>query len=278
MAKAPAGACGREGSDGSRRLNRAMPRRKCQKNPEIPKSGRGGEWVYYMRGRTQCRRRYVKPRDPRTAKQLAARARLGASSKEWSQGQALTESDRAACGAVGGRIKSRTRLGQWGWLTGQQWFVKRVCAGGAWSVEREAAQGGDPKAEGRRAEEGRNPMRVGDDRRGVCGVGGWSRGRRGRSTWEWCRSGWLAVPSQCRECLGLRRGQVECRGKPPMDADGHRFRRLGRRQAAWGDLRPEGDRSSWHTAAEFARRRASKVTVTRAKLGSVPVASKGLLP
>lgn len=67
-----------------------MPRCKRQQNPKIPKSGRDGEWVYYLRGRTPCRRRYVVPRDPRTSKQLQVRAKLGAASKEWSYSQALT--------------------------------------------------------------------------------------------------------------------------------------------------------------------------------------------
>ena len=49
-----------------------------------PRSGRRGEWVYYMRGNKQCRRRYVRPRDPRTPAQLRVRQTFGAASKAWS--------------------------------------------------------------------------------------------------------------------------------------------------------------------------------------------------
>ena len=40
---------------------------------DIPKSGRLGKWVFYMRGRKQCRRRWVQPKDPRTPGQLESR-------------------------------------------------------------------------------------------------------------------------------------------------------------------------------------------------------------
>ena len=43
---------------------------------DIPKSGRDRRWVYYMRGRKLCRRKYVIPMDPRTPGQLRARAAL----------------------------------------------------------------------------------------------------------------------------------------------------------------------------------------------------------
>ena len=42
--------------------------------PGVPKSGRFGGWVYYVVGGKQRRRRYIKPKDPRTPKQLASRA------------------------------------------------------------------------------------------------------------------------------------------------------------------------------------------------------------
>lgn len=48
------------------------------------RSGRRGQWVYYMRGNKQCRRRYVCPRDPRTPGQLRSRQTFGAASKAWS--------------------------------------------------------------------------------------------------------------------------------------------------------------------------------------------------
>jgi hypothetical protein len=43
-----------------------------------PKSGRWGQWVYYLRSKKQCRRRYVRPHDPPTPGQLRRGAALGA--------------------------------------------------------------------------------------------------------------------------------------------------------------------------------------------------------
>jgi hypothetical protein len=192
-----------------------------QKLVDIPKSGREGEWVYYMRGRTQCRRRYVVPRDPRTAKQLVAREKLGAAAKEWSHSPAMTEGERAACRTAGGKVKSRTRLGQWGWLTGQQYFVAVRCRADDGRVEREERRGGNPNAEGRGPKEGRIPNCAEKRRRGSWGMVALGRGRRRRSTWEWCRSGWLAVPWQGRMGKKGTMMNVECgrQGQGPLTAD-----------------------------------------------------------
>jgi hypothetical protein len=48
------------------------------------KSGRCGDWVWYLRGNRQCRRRWAKPNDPKTPGQLRSRARLAAASTEYS--------------------------------------------------------------------------------------------------------------------------------------------------------------------------------------------------
>ena len=95
---------------------------------DSPKSGRWGDSVFYMRGNKQCRRRYVVPRDPRTAGQLRARAAFGAASKTWSHSQELTEEQREAWRTEAAKVQSRPRLGQSGPLTGQQHFVGRKCA------------------------------------------------------------------------------------------------------------------------------------------------------
>ena len=42
------------------------------------KSGRCGDWVWYVRGSKQCRQRWAKPKDPKTPAHLRCRARLAA--------------------------------------------------------------------------------------------------------------------------------------------------------------------------------------------------------
>jgi hypothetical protein len=78
-----------------------------------------------MRNGKQCRRRYVKPRDPRSAKQLASRSTFAAASKAYSQ--TLTEEQREQRRAAGANIRSRPRLGQSGPLTGQLYHIGRAC-------------------------------------------------------------------------------------------------------------------------------------------------------
>jgi len=80
---------------------------------------RCGGWVYYVLPDSRpWRRLWVKPRDPRTPKQRSCRARLGAASSYYSA--SLTDRQQDACIAAGAKVRSRPRLGQWGWLTGQQ--------------------------------------------------------------------------------------------------------------------------------------------------------------
>ena len=88
------------------------------------RSGRCGDWVYYLLpGGEQYRRRWVRPKDPRTPAQRQSRGRLGAASRKYSAG--LPDRERAAWIAAGARRQSRPRLGQSGPLTGQQYFVQR---------------------------------------------------------------------------------------------------------------------------------------------------------
>ena len=90
------------------------------------RSGRCGDWVWYMLGGKQFRRLWVTPHDPRTPSQLHWRARLRAVSRRYSR--ALTDQQQNACIAAGAKRRSRPRLGQWGWLTGQQYWVGKQCA------------------------------------------------------------------------------------------------------------------------------------------------------
>ena len=87
------------------------------------KSGWCGDWVWYMRGRKQCRRRYARPRDPETLEQMRSRGRFGAASGNYSKW--LTDEQHEACIAAGAKIRSRTRLGQSGPLTGQQYWIRK---------------------------------------------------------------------------------------------------------------------------------------------------------
>jgi hypothetical protein len=91
------------------------------------RSGRCGDWVYYLlRGNKQYRRRWIRPKDPRTTAQVQSRARLGTISRHY--GARLTEQERAACIAAGAKRQSRPRLGQSGPLTGQQYSVRKAYA------------------------------------------------------------------------------------------------------------------------------------------------------
>jgi hypothetical protein len=108
-----------------------LARLKAQQSDLMPadtalKSGRFGDWVYFVRYGKQLRRRYVKPRDPRTPKQLRVRTALGAASKAYSW--ALTEAQREECRRAGAKIQSRPRLRQSGPLTGQLYHIARTTA------------------------------------------------------------------------------------------------------------------------------------------------------
>jgi hypothetical protein len=88
---------------------------------ETPQSGRRGDYVYYMRGKKLCRRRYVTPAHRRTAAQVRARGALGAMAIAWHE--FLKEEQRRAWNAAGPKVLSHPRLGQSGPLTGQQHFA-----------------------------------------------------------------------------------------------------------------------------------------------------------
>ena len=100
------------------------PSGKCL-NPTL-RSGRCGDWVWYVRNEKQFRRLWSRPRDPRTPLQLYWRARLGAASKRYSQG--LTDGQQDGCMAAGAWPQSRPRLFQSGPLTRQQNAVRQECS------------------------------------------------------------------------------------------------------------------------------------------------------
>jgi hypothetical protein len=66
------------------------------------RSGRCGDWAWYvLPGNRQCRRLWVKPRDPRTPSQRYWRALLGAASRKFSE--SLTDEQQDACISAGGQ-------------------------------------------------------------------------------------------------------------------------------------------------------------------------------
>jgi hypothetical protein len=73
----------------------------------------------------QWLRRWLKGFDPKTAKQLAWRARLAAASTAYSAG--LTDEQQDACIAAGAKRRTRPRLGQSGSQTGHQYWVGKEC-------------------------------------------------------------------------------------------------------------------------------------------------------
>jgi hypothetical protein len=79
---------------------------------------------YWFKGKQQSRR-YVVPRNPRTALQERHRAVFGAASRAWSDCQPLTEEQRDRWYAEAAKIESARRLGTSGPLTAQQHFVGR---------------------------------------------------------------------------------------------------------------------------------------------------------
>ncbi len=87
---------------------------------DIPKSGRSGDFVFYMRRKTLCRRRYVVPTNVRTAARRRTRGAFGAIAKAWRE--RLTEEQRQAWVASAARVKSRPRLWQSGPLFGEMHF------------------------------------------------------------------------------------------------------------------------------------------------------------
>ena len=142
------------------------PSGKCL-NP-TRRSGRCGDWVYYWRNGKQFRRLWVRPRDPRTPRQLLCRARVGGASKGYSQG--LTDSQRAACIAAGAKLRTQPRLFQSGPLTGQQYAVRQQCS----TKAAVGASSAGPFAK---------PLQT----QGISA-----------STWEHYRSATIALPWQCR--------------------------------------------------------------------------------
>jgi hypothetical protein len=142
------------------------PSGKCR--DKTIRSGRCGDWIWYVRNGQQFRRLWSRPRDPRTPLQRQWRARLGAASRRYSEG--LPDGQQEACIAAGARLQSRPRLFQSGPLTGQQYWVRQECA-------REAAVGV------RSAGPVTKPLQT----QGILA-----------STWERYRCAAVVLPWQCR--------------------------------------------------------------------------------
>jgi hypothetical protein len=88
---------------------------------DIPRSGRDNEFVYYMRGKKLCRRRYFIPANVRTPGRSRARGSFGAIAKAW--GPVLTEEQRRAWNTAAAKVQSHPRLCQSGPLSGETHFT-----------------------------------------------------------------------------------------------------------------------------------------------------------
>ena len=93
----------------------------------VIKSGRCGDWVWWVRGSQQYRRRYARPKDRRTRMQQRCRKRLAAVSAAYCRW--LTTEEQHACAVQWAKMRYRERLGPSGWMTGQQYWVHRELAG-----------------------------------------------------------------------------------------------------------------------------------------------------
>ncbi len=90
------------------------------------KSGRCGDWIWWVHNGKQSRRLYIHPHDPRSPAQVRSSARFGATSRKYSYSP--TEKQRAATIKAGTKRKTRPRLHQSGPLTGQQHSIRKEYA------------------------------------------------------------------------------------------------------------------------------------------------------
>ncbi len=89
---------------------------------DSPRSGRLGAYVYYTTPFGQCCRALTMPRDARSPAQARARASFAACSQAW--GRSLTEAQRQRWVAAAQTVPSRPSVGQYGPLSGQQFYVR----------------------------------------------------------------------------------------------------------------------------------------------------------
>jgi hypothetical protein len=169
-----------------------------RKSVDVPMSGRFGDRVYYMRGKKQCCRRYVVPRDPRTPAQLRWRAALSAASKAWSDNREITEAQRRACRVAGAKERSRRRLGLSGPLTGQLYYVKSTCGQGEQGAKKQECRTAEHEAGAGQARRPKREVRSANRRCFAEGLRWRGRRRGARSTWDEYRIATVLLPSQYR--------------------------------------------------------------------------------
>jgi hypothetical protein len=91
---------------------------------DVPQSGKIGTMVSYKTRFGQLRRRYVIPRDPRTATQVARRKAMGRARALWGM---LTEKQYAAWKAAAHGARTRPSVNQSGDLSPYLLFIKINC-------------------------------------------------------------------------------------------------------------------------------------------------------
>ena len=194
----------------------------------VIRSGRCGDWVWYMWGAAgSCRRLYVKPRDPRTPKQLPWRARFGAASRKYSN--SLTDEQRHACVAAGAKLQSRKRLNQSGPLTGQQFSIRMEYAANA----RARAQSAEMLKKGLQTQGILQP--TSDIRRSIPGAPPehrrWDTGRgrkgEGRRMKEVCGGRQAGGASEVRQAQRVTRSRLNPRRTIPWAMRRHAARNAG---------------------------------------------------
>jgi len=91
---------------------------------DVPQSGKIGTMVSYKTRYGQFRRRYVVPRDPHTASQIARRTTMGRARFLWGK---LTDEQRAAWNGSASGNRTRPSLNQSGRLSGYLLFIRTNC-------------------------------------------------------------------------------------------------------------------------------------------------------
>ena len=212
------------------------PRHRCRRCPFLApsgkcldrtiRSGRCGDWVWYLRGSKQLRRIYIRPNDPRTPMQRLWRRRFRRASKKYSR--VLTALEQDACNAAGAKLHSRPRLGQSGPLTGQQYEIRREYAVQA------AARKTDTQKSRRPLQTKGILLSTSETRGGIMGM---ARGHHGQDTvrsgfggrrWQW-REGGKQRTAHRREAL------TQLRAVPRA--------KLRNRTAQWAVVRARGPAS-----------------------------------
>ena len=205
-----------------RRCSLCAPSGKCLDT--AIKSGRCGDWVWYVRNSKQQKRLWRKPKDSRTPKQLHWRTLLATASRKYSQ--SLTDEQQDACIAAGAKAQSRARLGQSGPLTGQQHWVRQQCL-------QPKAKAGRQTEKVAKAPQTQEILRsTWDPRRGLAGVKPAHPRQMAASKCGHSRTSSIASPRKSQRLSG-KTGRFLAVGHGAQSARAGGRHRQGRRRELW---------------------------------------------